>query len=237
MGGAYRYGVRKNLIERSAIMKVFRELTISGPPDVLQETVVAIERRLDNGWYRDTKAEELFGTGQEPMYCFACVAFKGRPAADVWLMYRPSGSLSVSNIIPHEGGQLSYDDYNRLLQEFHESFVAPLQTELSLHITLTEGEKGLSAWLSRSAADLLDQFIRAGNRYAPTAHQEDRNRWDAFLVAAHRDRAALDAKTLHRWLIEEVGWPEEAASDLAADYSSGRALLEYYDTTASLVAS
>jgi len=57
----------------------------------------------------------------------------------------------------------------------------------------------------------------------------DAERWRAFLIAAHMERANLSAEDLSRWLREVEEWGQEEAEELAIEYEQGRDLLRAYD--------
>src|SRR5260370_41032532 len=101
-------------------MKVFRDLVITGPGEKLSEFVSKVEALLDDGWVRLVERErELLPT---KFFCFSCPAKEGRPAASLFLTYRIATELYVSNIIPKEAGQLTFDQYNAILSEFCDRF-------------------------------------------------------------------------------------------------------------------
>ena len=87
----------------------------------------------------------------------------------------------------------------------------------------------LDDWLPRAAADALRRFSSLANKATGSSHPSDRERWFAFLIAAHCDRGSLNAGRLERWLIESERWPIESAQGLAVEYELALDLLEEYD--------
>lgn len=210
-------------------MKVFQRLQVSGPRETLEGLIATMEAGAPAGWRRDREAEASLGQTSTPMYCFAAQAAPGRAASTLWLVLEPQGRLYMSNIVPRAKSQLSYDECNAVLADFLQTVVRPAAGTIPVEVTLTAAEEDLEAWASPNAARLLRIFARSANKATGTAHPHDRMQWHAFLVAAHKDRIALDPSTLARWLQESAQWPDDTASDVATEYETGRALLQYYD--------
>ncbi|MBD1878196.1 hypothetical protein [Coleofasciculus sp. FACHB-T130] len=214
-------------------MKVFRDLKLTGQPETLQEVIQKIEKILDNGWYKDTQAEAELNSRQVydlTMYCFSCSETEARRASSLWFGDPQYGKLSVSNIVPQKVSELSYDEYNHILEEFFNRFVVPaLKGMEEVIIDWTDPEFDLEESASPEGAFFLLKFSEAANKSTAASHPMDEERWYAFLVAAHKNNAALDSSNLVRWLREEGGWSEDIAFKLAAQYESARSLLNYYD--------
>jgi len=74
---------------------------------------------------------------------------------------------------------------------------------------------------------MLRTFSAKANKGPGSANTRDRERWNAFVVAAFRDGSTLDAYTLRRWLAEIEGWAPELADQLAGEYAYGCELLNF----------
>jgi hypothetical protein len=61
---------------------------------------------------------------------------------------------------------------------------------------------------------------------------QDKERWLAFIAAAHQEKSQLNASTLRRWLVEVEGWSPEIAEQLAGEYSFGADLLKFTESRA-----
>lgn len=211
-------------------MKVFRELELYGSQSDLIEGIKAIEKRLDAGWVRNTEREEKISTvASGTNYCFTCSKDGDREAASLWFSYQDDTTLYVSNIVPEEIRELSYDQYNLIIEEFYEQFVKPMTDQLGLEHLLTADAKQIEDWISKETAEKLRHFSKAANKSTGSSHPLDQQRWLVFLVSAHKENAQLDTHTLMRWLIETEGWFEEAASELGIEYEFARSLLKFYD--------
>ena len=212
-----------------ANMKVYQELTIFGPRDRLAVLPDRIEKRLNNGWTRDrSRNMELFQGALAEGFRFHCEPAPGRKGADLWL-FLEGDQLRVSNIVPSLDQSLSYAEYNQILTEFAETFVAPAAGEMGLRISITKPKIGIRDLLPAPVADALETFSRTANKTTGASHPSDKERWESFVIGAHRANAEFDPSTLARWLIEEEHWPPEIANELSVEYQQERSILEQYD--------
>jgi hypothetical protein len=189
-----------------------------------------VERSLTDGWSRDREIEERLqrlGPRKANNYCFTCTKEGQRPAANVFFTEKDPGTLCVPNIVPSTQHKLSLGQYNALLEEFYRRFVRPAADQSGAAAELTGNQADLDRWLSPPAAEKLVGFSRGANRGTGSSHPSDRERWNDFVLAAHRERSKLDAPTLRRWLIEIEGWAPEVAEQLALEYEYGRELLAF----------
>jgi hypothetical protein len=214
-------------------MKVFRDLFVRGEPERIVTAVEEIDRSLTGGWFRDREDERRLaavpGLG-EKLACFGCFDEEDRPGATVILTPKGPGVLYASNVLPRSRRQLDHDQYNRVLGEFYERFVKPAADKAGVEAELTDTEADLEKWLSPAAAEKLRRFSACANKGTGGAHPLDRERWNDFVVAAHRDGGSLDASTLRRWLVEVEDWPPELADLLAVEYGYGRELLSFEES-------
>jgi hypothetical protein len=211
-------------------MEVFRELFVNADEGRMATLVESIEYSLPLGWVRDREAEgRICSTpfAARPTYCFTCEA-EGRPAsATLILTEREPGTFYVSNIIPVSSDRLSYAEYNTVLEEFFRCVLRPSAEQIGLTAVLTEAQADLDHWMSPAAAAKLRTFSTSANKRTGSAHPQDRQRWNDFVLSAHRDGSRMDASTLQRWLVEVEGWSSEVANQLALEYEYGRELLTF----------
>ena len=161
-------------------------------------------------------------------FAFTRDARDGEPKTGLSLASEP-GRLHVPNIVPLDPGNLSIKQYNRVLDEFKGILRShmPQGSQLDMHVT--SDEAAITDWVSSDAADYLKYFSTLANMSTGAAHPLDFQRWARFLVQAHKEGARLHSSFLSQWLIEELGWPEDRAHDLARDYEFARDLLKAYD--------
>ncbi|MGH7812643.1 MAG: hypothetical protein ACREQI_01390 [Candidatus Binataceae bacterium] len=217
-------------------MKVHQELRI-GPLTGGQENdfIAKITERLSGGWSRDAAREDELGReslGRFRYYCFRCDRTAEREAAALYLVHparQATSWLYVSNIVPQERHELTYDQYNYILREFNERFAKQAGDDLNIPIELSAPEQSLENWLSPQTAQSLRRFSHAANKSTGAGHPKDRERWCDFLIALHRANEDPDMGLLERWLVEEEKWSEDIVSRLMRQFEFGLDLLNRFD--------
>jgi len=212
------------------VMEIFRELSVSTDADRMASAVPQMESSLPSGWARNLELERDIRSspfGTKPAYCFTCAAHEGLPAATLVLAQKDPGTFFVSNIIPTSKHQLSYREYNSILEEFFERALRPSSERCGLTAVMTEAQADLDHWMSPVTAEKLRAFSACANRSTGAAHPSDRERWNDFVLSAYQDSSRMDAPTLKRWLVEVDGWAPEVADQLALEYAYGRELLTF----------
>ena len=213
-------------------MKQFKDLEINGPDEQLNGLLDAFLTKLPAGWNRDTQAEDrgsIFGfTDWVACYAFTRDAKASDPKVGLTLVHEHN-RLNVPNIVPLDPGDLSIDQYNRILDEFKNILCRHLPTDSELRLHTTSEEAAITDWISNQAADLLDQFSSLANKSTGAGHPKDFERWARFLIRTHKDDADLDSDFLLQWLVEKLEWPEDRAERLSRDYEFARNLLKIYD--------
>jgi hypothetical protein len=140
-----------------------------------------------------------------------------------------SNGYEVTNIVPVETGRLEISDYNWALNDFIRRIAQPARLAGDFTIEVSQPAEGLTDWMSEGAARALIVFSKAANKATNATHPLDRQRWEAFLIAAHRDRTPLNTQLLRRWLCTVEDWPDEVAEQLAIEFETGMSLLDTYD--------
>ncbi len=217
------------------MLEVFKDLTLKGDATRLDRFIVELSESLAPGWSRARDREQELERGDpiprasphEGHYVFEYARRIDMPAVSLFI-WRTGETLKVSNIVPEHGG-LTRSQYNAVLDEFTEQNARGIAERLGLEVSVTRDRQPITHWLSEEAARRLRVFSLAANKGTGSGHPMDFERWAAFLIKAHEERAALDSSTLQRWLIEEEAWPEETAVDLAVEYEFGRNILKAYD--------
>lgn len=209
-------------------MKTFRELTIYSNKQMLSVVIEYIERRSGGDWSINREIVENDPVIGDDMICFSFAGSETIPSANLWLA-TDQNRLYVANIVPHEKMQLSYDEYNSLIEEFTERFVIPLADEMSVTFELSSNEFKLQDVLSDDTFQKLRKFSAAANKSTGSHHPADRRRWLDFIASLHLEQADLHASFLRRWLEEEEDWPPDTAADLVSEYEFGLELLDLFD--------
>src|SRR4051794_21508548 len=120
-------------------MEVFRDLYVHCGEEQFALLMGEVERSLPEGWTRDGEEEQRIRSLLSPrpaLSCFSCTAQGTRPDATVFLMEKEPGTFHASNVVPRRLGQLSYGEYNRILEEVH-AFLRPCADRLGIRTDLT----------------------------------------------------------------------------------------------------
>lgn len=210
-------------------MKIYRELEVRCASETELATLLeALDARVRRPWARDPLPEERSrGLGVD-FICYTRAAAPGMPAASLFLS-REGCSAKVTNIVPLEVGELSVEQYNRLLEEFYISFVEPLNHDRA-QIDWTPGELSLDELLGPDVAGLLRSFSSAANKSTSASHPRDRERWNRFVIAAHEAGRDMDPDLLVSWLMQE-GWPDSAAYELVVQFEQARSILADFEAS------
>lgn len=208
-------------------------MTFSGTPSSLETLLQEFDDLPKLGdWIRDRVAEAdiapLLSAG-ENVRAYRNSPTAAAPHAVLWLGISPD-KWDVTNIVPLGKDPIPPTEYTRLLISFRTA-VASLAD--AVHVTVTEPvtDVGPEHFLTNRAARLLHAFSATANKSTGAAHPRDRYRWNEFVVATHRDKCDIGASDLQQLLIENEGWSEEKALDLALLFEYEVSLLKVYDET------
>jgi hypothetical protein len=214
-------------------MEVFRELWIRGEPSLITHSMDEIERCLPEGWSRDRRLEAQLKSRSildiNP-YCFSVIGIDHLPEADFFLVETDDHDLKVSNIVPRDQSQLSFGQYNALLEEFYEQIAIPCSNKTGLGVELTPNHVELSQWLSKTANRKLLAFSAKARERTAALQRDDRRRWLDFVFTAHREESQLPSGLLGRWLREVEGWEPEIADRLVTEYAFGGDILSFSES-------
>ena len=210
-------------------MKTFCDLIISGESSRLNNFLVELNKKISGDWKRSELSEKLIiNSTDDEAYCYDVKKTKKYPAAKLWLFRVGSDKLSVTNIVPEEVGELTYDEYNSILNDFYTSFVVAAAESTGVISKMSNPEITINNWLNNETVARLEKFSRAANKHTGSSHPLDEERWFDFIVSSYKSKSGLPIDILGRWLVED-GWNEEKASDLMIEYERAIALLLFYE--------
>lgn len=211
-------------------MRIYQDLVIDGEPEAVQATLSGITDALRDGWVRDREIENNLSKHGPRYYCFTCTAAGQRRAACLSLVEKSHYHLTIANITPlGTRRKLSPKEYNDILRELAREFARPVAQANGVMVTATSDVLTVDNALPADVAAKLRRFSNSANKSSAAGHPVDRERWLAFIVAAHGTETPLSSGELRRLLMEELGWSEPVADALSADYASAREVLDYYD--------
>ena len=121
---------------------------------------------------------------------FRTEAGEAYPAAGLTLWETQDGYY-VPNIVPLETGNLTYAQYNAILDDFIKRIAGPIVEKIGFEISATKAEQTLDDWISKEAALKLRRFSVTANKSTGASHPSDERRWFDFIVAVHRSEDRL----------------------------------------------
>lgn len=207
-------------------MKTFRDLYIHLNGVNLETFSNKLEQQSKAPWIRRKDKEvELGGDGETPI-CFE--ASKGSPVSPSALFIFPKEgeTLWVSNIVPTEESELTFDQYNFALENFYENIVLPAIEGSSITVNLTSNQISVGSVAGDEVENALVRFSNLANKSTGSSHPLDRKRWLEFLILAYEAGADLHVDLVIRSLVE-LGWSEEKAVELGIQFEFAEDLLSY----------
>lgn len=210
-------------------MKSYGELTITLRDCSVQQFGDLAEKETAGGWTRDrSKDVEMNRTSSDgAWFTFVLRGHEILPSAYLFITQEKTANvLYVPNVISPARDQLTYDEYNQVLQSFATHILTPLKNRGILSFELRGFEIDLSAEIPVHVFDRLRRFSALANKRTGSSHPLDQERWMDFLIASDQAGVRLSSHTLRRWLVEIEGWDSDQASRLAEEYEFGRGLLE-----------
>jgi len=209
-------------------MKVFKDLEIAVPESRRADFISRLEKGLPKGWKRDREAESRSRShGEEEFTYIICNASSKRQSALVALAPKNKDTLHVSNIVPRKLSELAHDQYNHILDEFATKCVDPIAKQMNLKVKRSLDQETLESWVCQETAEKFQKFSASANKSTGTAHPLDKERWYDFVNSIVRNKDPLDASTLRRWLVEDDGWPQDIAEEMAIEFEQEVGLLKY----------
>lgn len=205
-----------------ANVKLFRDLELIGPAAARRAALDGVPARSAR-WTRDVAAEAGLSKESVSYVCFQRTEGGRLPPARLVLVDDGVRKAEVVNVRPVEQGAFTFDEYNDIVGEFAALLQSTEAGPSLIEVRLGQSSLDPTEQLSEQTAALLKQFSRLANRGG--LHARDRERFQDFVLAAHRNRDELEFEELRQWLEDEERWPSPVADALASDYSNGRALL------------
>lgn len=105
-----------------------------------EEFAAALEAALPEGWRRDREGEEFskpHALGGSGWFYYWRDGRGGREAVKVALYRRDPKTLYVCNIVPLDRCELTYEQYNRALEEFHDKVLCRVKLKFPIVFAIT----------------------------------------------------------------------------------------------------
>jgi hypothetical protein len=210
-------------------MKTFRKLFITLNGYDPENFIKKLQSQPSQHWYHNVEKDRHIEELDAMLYCFSYSENADNlPSALLYLMEKQKGILSVTNILPTEKYELSFDEYNGLLLSFHDELVVPTTQQTLIQTEITPPEIKLEEFIPKEAIDSLEAFSSSGKKSIEIFQPYNQQRWFEFLTTIHRNKAPLSTELLEKKL-QEDGWSEESAVKLGIEYEFARDLLKYYE--------
>lgn len=207
-------------------MKTFRNLYIKLNGVDIDTFSKDLEKKSKAPWVRNKdKEKELGGIEGKPI-CFEALKGSAVSPAALFIFPKESDTLWVSNIVPTEESELSYDQYNFALMNFYEDIVLPAIEGTAITADLTSDQISIASIAGDEVEKALFHFSNLANKSTGSSHPFDRKRWLEFLVLAHEAKSELHSDVIIRSLVE-LGWSEEKAIELGIQFEFADDLLSY----------
>lgn len=204
-------------------MKTFQDLFIKLNGYDLKEFEGRLKEKCTSNWKPRALDKKAYGNN---WLCYEHSEGDKLPHAALFLADKSPDLFYVSNIVPKNVSELTYDEYNNLLADFVKKVLETAIEGSPVKIEITEPETSLQKIAGEEIAKKLESFSALANKSTGSAHPLDQKRWFDFIVAVHKAGVDLDTDMLIRTLIEQ-GWSEDKAGELAEEYEFALALLKY----------
>ncbi len=206
-------------------MKTFQDLFIKLNGYDLKEFEGRLKEKCTSNWKPRALDKKAYGNN---WLCYEHSEGDKLPHAALFLADKSPDLFYVSNIVPKNVSELSYDQYNVLLNDFISKVVRPAIERTQVEVEITEPETSIAIIAGEDISKKLDRFSVLANKSTGSAHPLDLERWFDFIVAVHKEGVVIDTDMLIRTLIEQ-GWSEDKAGELAEEYEFALALLKYFE--------
>lgn len=201
-------------------MKQFQDLELELQQND-SDTISLITKNIKTPWSRNIEKEKEIAAITNQI----CFEYKTTNYdASLWLIERDN-KLVVSNIVPNKLGQLLLEDYNSILNIFVEENIKPLK----LHYNISKDEILITDLLSQESIEKLKLFSNNANKSTGRSHPLDEKRWFEFIFSMIKNKEYIEYDKF-QYLLIELGWDIDSASNLVSDFEYGYDLIKYYES-------
>jgi hypothetical protein len=207
-------------------MKTFRDLYIYLNGMNVDIFIQKLGDQTNPIWSRNKDKEEIMD-GKEQFLCFEAIQNdRVQPVALFLFPDNDNTVWKVSNIIPTQKNELTHDEYNAALMDFHEQIIQPAIQNTSITIELTSDIVTITSVAGIDVENALKRFSKLANKSTGASHPADQKRWFEFLTLAYHASNKLDVDLVITTL-EELGWSGERAIELGLQFEFAQSLLSY----------
>lgn len=212
-------------------MKIFKKLEITGRNNSLKTLLNKIKIESHRNFtYVSEKSDDyakMISTSKECTATFLTNEIENA-IAYVWLVLTED-SLYISNITPNKSGQLTFHQYNSIVDTFYKEVIEKnITPEFEVHYS--KDEITISDLADNETISKLKNWINSANPSTLNTNPFDFQRWCEFIFTAHKNKSNLNSSQLEKYLIEDIKiYDEDLVSKIALDYEYSLDLLKEYD--------
>lgn len=213
-------------------MKIYKTLSIkNSSTETLVSFLRTIISKLSTDWkYRADLIEEYSIKEQREIACFESPAVDGETAL-IWMVISRD-ELKIVNVVPTTRDSFTVDEYNQILDQFYDDCIANVLNTQVANVAINIEIFDIKQIAGVATFEALQQWETTCNRATGNVASMDSARWMNFVVTAYREKSALSADLLVRWLEEEKNWDDDdLLCKIVGDFVDAISLLEEYDTT------
>ena len=209
-------------------MKTFKDVFIRAGDTGITDYITDVTRCLKSPWKRAYENEEKSKYLGEDAFCFQRDATKSAVGAGLSIFQKSGNTWYIPNVVPTEPGQLSYEEYNKIITDFYETCLAPLSSAHNIKLEITTDALTDEDVVGEVPARLLKSFSNNANKSTGSGHPSDKERWFKFIVETCKSKHHIDTGDLQR-LLQQQGWTNEMALELVIEFEFGRGLIKYME--------
>jgi hypothetical protein len=202
------------------MMKAFKKIEIRGNEKDLIDLLEGIKsKKHQNFTYIAEKSDDYASMISLPKNCTATFLSNEIENAIVYIWLVISNNLLyISNITPNKSGQLTYEQYNFIINKFYEE-VIKIQEKNSVTVNITKDNLSIEDLAGTETYRKLKNWIDSANPSTLNTNHFDFKRWCDFIFTAHSSKSELTSTQFERYLIEdEKFYDEELVSKIALEY-------------------
>lgn len=212
-------------------MKVFKKLEIKGENSDLISLLNKIKsKKYKNFNFIVDKSDDyakMIATSKDCTATFLTSEIENA-IAYVWLVVTKN-LLYVSNITPNKSGQLTFHQYNSIIDKFYEEIIEK-NIIPEFDVNFSKDEITINDLADKTTISKLKSWIDSSNHSTLNTHPLDFKKWCDFIFTSHNNQSTLTASQLEKYLIEDVKiYDEDLVSKIVLEYEYSLDLLKEYD--------
>jgi hypothetical protein len=213
-------------------MKTFKDLKIQSKDiQTLKDILNSVINGLPSNWkFRPDLINDYVknvSKSKDEVGCFQSPLIDQQQGC-VWFVIWEE-QLSIDNIIPTLSDNLTFDEYNKILDIFYKDCVINSLSGKSIEVKISNGIYDIESLTGENTFKALDNWEKLCRLSTGNSHPNDYERWIYFVLMAFKEKSDLTPDLLARWLVEERNWKDDdLVSKLMLDYEYGLSLLKRY---------